>query len=231
MPAKSPAAALRRRPPRAKRAHPVVSEPPTDAGPAAPSRLPAAQAIETAELLEAIGRNVRAARAARGLTLTALAERTDLSPSMLSLLERGRTAPSIGTMVALAFALDVPMGELMDERGAGCDPGPLTRAADRPAYQTAQGASRRVLRRDRARGVEIALDEYLPGAANSPSPLRHDGHEYGIAIEGALEVTVSGETYRLGEGDIVSYPSSEPHRIANPGGKRARAIWVNLRKP
>lgn len=186
-------------------------------------------ARQTAELLDAIGRTIRTLRNDRGMTLKAMAERTGLSPSMLSLLERGRTAPSIGTMVVVASALGVQMSDLMAGEGGAAESGPVSRAADQPVFRTAEGALRRVLRRDRLRGVEIALNEYAPGAASDARPHRHDGYEFGIAIEGRIEVTIDGRTHLLGAGDVISYPSSEPHRIANPGRRRARALWINLR--
>lgn len=209
-------------------------EKPATARKAAPRARPAVESLAdraaraTAGLLETIGRNIRARRVARGLTLKALADRTALSPSMLSLLERGRTAPSIGTMVVIASALDVEMGELMDGKAAA-ENGPVTRAAEQPEFVTPEGASRRVLKRDRARGIEIALNVYPPGAASAAEPKGHQGFEFGVAIEGRIEVTIEGRTYALEAGDVISYPSSAPHRIANPGKRKARALWLNLR--
>lgn len=185
-------------------------------------------AQDTAGLLETIGRNIRMLRRARALTLQALADRTALSPSMLSLLERGRTAPSIATMVVIAAALDVPMNDLLDA-APPAENGPVSRAAEQPVFQTPEGAARRVLKRDRARGIEIALNEYPPGAASDTEPRGHSGFEFGIAIEGRIEVTIDGVTHALQAGDLIAYPSSQPHRIANPGRRRARAIWLNLR--
>lgn len=190
--------------------------------------LAARAAKETAGLLDAIGRNIRALRIANHMTLKDLAERTELSPSMLSLLERGRTAPSIGTMVVVASALDVQMSDLLHNRLAQ-ENEPVSRAVDQPVFKTLEGASRRILKRDRKRGIEIALNEYPSGAASATEPRGHDGFEFGIAIEGKIEVTIDGRTYALEAGDVISYPSSQPHRIANPGRKPARALWLNLR--
>src|SRR5271165_1488673 len=69
---------------------------------------------ETADVLATIGRNIRRLRNERGLTLQALADQTQLSASMLSLLERGKTGPSIGTLVVIASALGAQMSDLID---------------------------------------------------------------------------------------------------------------------
>ncbi len=58
--------------------------------------------------------------------------------------------------------------------------------------------------------------------SSAPEPHGHGGFEFGIAVEGRIEVTIDGRTYALQEGDMVSYPSSRPHRIATRGGALAR---------
>lgn len=181
-----------------------------------------------ADLLRAIGRNIRRLRNNKGMTLQALGAKIDLSPSMLSLLERGKTGPSIGTLVALASALGVQMSELLEANGGGL-PDLVSCAKGQRVYRTAEGVLRRIVKYDRARGVEIAINEYEPGTASAPNPITHEGYEYGLAIEGRLVVTVNGQPHNLEEGDLISYPSTDPHQIVNPGPALARALWVNLK--
>ena len=57
----------------------------------------------------AIGREVRAFRKQKGLTVAELADRTGVSVGMLSKIENGNTSPSLTTMQALAHALSVPL--------------------------------------------------------------------------------------------------------------------------
>jgi transcriptional regulator with XRE-family HTH domain len=52
-------------------------------------------------------------RTACDLTLKGLAERTSLSVSYLSDLERGKTTPSLGTLETLAVALDMTVIDLL----------------------------------------------------------------------------------------------------------------------
>ena len=180
-----------------------------------------------ATALIAIGSRVRQLRTERGLTLQALAEMTGLSASLLSLVERGKTSPSIGTLVSIAHAFDVHMTDLMP----GAPPPlarPVLRYDEQRVYSTPEGVNRRILRDDRMRGLEVALNEYGPGGRSADSLLHHGGYEYGVVIEGALTVEVDGESYDLGPGDSIAYDSSHPHRIVNNGSSEARAMWVNL---
>ncbi len=67
------------------------------------------------ELYAAIGRRIRATRHARGLTQAALAEAVDVEEPTIRALEAGRRGPSIETLVAVARALDVHAGVLLDD--------------------------------------------------------------------------------------------------------------------
>ena len=184
---------------------------------------------KTAGVLSTIGHNIRQLRTEKGLTLQSLAERTGLSPSMLSLLERGKTGPSIGTLVVIASALGAQMSELMD-RSSVPEEDIVSRAAEQQVIETEPGVRRRIMKQDRLRGLEVALNEYEPGTSNAPSPAGHEGYEYGIVLDGSLEVVVNDRTHVLNPGDIISYPSPHPHRFTNTGTRLARTIWITLRK-
>ena len=60
-----------------------------------------------AEML--VGKNLRDLRNRRGLSLRALAERSGLNVNTLSLVENGKSSPSVGTLQQLAQALDAPI--------------------------------------------------------------------------------------------------------------------------
>ena len=136
----------------------------------------------TAGVLNAIGRNIRQLRINRGLTLQDLANRTGLSPSMLSLLERGKTGPSIGTLVVIAASLDAQMSDLIDHRSPGND-GLVSRVKDQIVVETQAGVRRRILKQDRARNIEIAMNEYDPGTSSAPAPQGHEGYEFGVVLD------------------------------------------------
>ena len=189
-----------------------------------------AQGDSAEDTIARIGTRIRDLRKMKAMPLRTLAESTGLSMSMLSLVERGKTSPSIGTLIAICSALDVHMGDLLAP--AHLVPvDPVSRAADQTVVQTREGVERRILRDDRLNGVEIAINQYAPGTGSAPVPVHHDGYEYGILIDGELTVELDGKTHKLKSGDLISYDSARNHRIWNFSGRRARALWVNLRRP
>ncbi len=177
--------------------------------------------------LHIIGGQIREYRMHRGLTLEALGQATGLSASMLSLVERGKASPSIGSLVAISSALGVHMTDLLSPEDQP-PPDPISRKENQPVYHSAQGPERRVLRDDRARGLEVAINAYEPGTASAESALHHDGFEYGIVIQGRLVVELDGALHRVNRGDLISYDSTRPHRISNESTRLARALWINL---
>ncbi len=183
----------------------------------------------TANTLSAIGNRIRELRQARGLTLQSLAEACALSQSMLSLVERGRASPSIGSLIVIANALGVPMSDLIVEQPAD-DSKFIVRHSDQRVIRTATNVIRRLMREDRLHGISIAMNEYQPNTGANADPIKHDGYEYGIVLEGTLTVEINGAAHILNEGDLISYSSRRPHRIWNHGSAKVRTLWINLQQ-
>lgn len=183
----------------------------------------------TEDAIALIGTRIRDVRTLKGMPLRALADQTGLSMSMLSLVERGKASPSIGTLIAICSALDVHMADLLAPVSL-VRQSPVSRAEDQPVVQTRAGVERRILRDDRANGVEIAINQYAPDTGSAPTPIHHEGFEYGIVLEGQLTVELDGTVHTLKPGDLISYESARNHRIRNDGPRKARALWVNLRR-
>jgi transcriptional regulator with XRE-family HTH domain len=188
-----------------------------------------AQSDAVEDTIALVGNRIRDIRSMKGMPLRELAESTGISMSMLSLVERGKTSPSIGTLVAICSALDVHMGDLLAP--AHLVPiEPVSRAAGQQVFETKEGVERRILRDDRIHGVEIAVNQYAPATGSAPVPVHHGGYEYGVILEGELTVELDGKTHTLKAGDLISYDSARRHRIWNYSGKKAKALWVNLRQ-
>jgi transcriptional regulator with XRE-family HTH domain len=180
--------------------------------------------------VKAIGRRIRSLRQSRNLTLQMVAERTGLSASLISMVERGLTAPSIGTLVAVAAAFGVNMADLMNVEAPN-DSDPVTRLEAQPTYETTQGVVRRVVLRDQTRGFEWAVNEYEPGTASAPMPTHHAGYEYGLVVEGELTVELEDAEHVMRPGDAISYYSGVPHRLRNDSDRHVRTVWLNFAEP
>jgi quercetin dioxygenase-like cupin family protein len=146
---------------------------------------------------------------------------------MLSLVERGRASPSIGSLIVIASALGITMSDLIASE-PDSDEEIVVRASQHHVVETPMHVVRRLIREDRTRGLSIAINEYEPNTGNSDAALSHAGFEYGFILEGVLTVEVDKTPHILKTGDLISYNSRRPHKIWNYGRRKVRTLWFNL---
>jgi transcriptional regulator with XRE-family HTH domain len=87
------------------------------------------------DLDQRIAERVRELRAAQGLSLDALARKSGVSRSMISLIERGESSPTAVVLEKLAAGLGVMLASLFDAPAAADPHGPVARRADQPQWQ------------------------------------------------------------------------------------------------
>lgn len=179
------------------------------------------------QTLMSIGVRIRETRQTRGMTLQTLANATGLSPAMLSLVERGRASPSIGSLIVVANALGVTMSDLV-VNGAETEEKLVVRSNEAKIVETAKHVFRRLLKEDRTHGLSIAINEYAPHTGSSEKPISHEGFEYGFVLEGELTVEVDGQEHFMLPGDLIGYKSTRMHKLWNKGKGVARTLWINL---
>jgi transcriptional regulator with XRE-family HTH domain len=175
-----------------------------------------------------IAARVRTLRASGGLTLDALAERSGVSRSMISLIERGESSPTAVLLERLATALNVPLASLFDAPGGSRSP--LARRSDQPHWRDpASGYVRRnvspagfpspiqIVEVEFPRGARVAFDT---GARD----LRQ--HQQVWVLDGAIEVTVGEDLHVLQAGDCLAFVLDQPVTFQNRTRKLARYAVV-----
>lgn len=153
-----------------------------------------------------IGPNIRRQRQELGLSLNALAERSGVSPAMLSEVERSVKNPTVKLAYQIARALNVTLTELLGEQTA--PQVSITRAKDLRAFvDPSNGVKRTGQRSDlMSRHLEIARYEIPPGQSTGEmAPNRPGLMEQILVLSGDLTVVLSGEHHHLEPGDSVTY--------------------------
>ncbi|MFJ4220346.1 helix-turn-helix domain-containing protein [Curtobacterium luteum] len=175
-----------------------------------------------------IGDRIRALRLKNELTLQDLAERTSLSLSMLSTVERGRTTASLGTLHAIARALGVQITTLFAQSGA--DDSPIVEFRDQIRDVTDGGLNRRTAAYRADLGIEVYVDDFDPHTSHARTPSQHPGDEIGVVLEGELELQLGGEIFSAAAGDVAQFSARRAHLVSNVSDRPARAVWINLRR-
>jgi transcriptional regulator with XRE-family HTH domain len=191
-----------------------------------------------------LGTRLREARLGTQVSLRALANQVGISPSGLSQIETGKAKPSITTLRALATQLELSLDELLgvserDDNSAGTLGAPtsvdelVVRRGDRRALELATGVRWERLTPDSDPLIEFLHVTYAPGARSIGHGRRVQfaGTQYGLVLTGQLDVTVGDDTCRLGAGDAISFPSTNPHVVANRSTREATGIWLLVRQP
>jgi transcriptional regulator with XRE-family HTH domain len=189
------------------------------------------------DLNQRIAGRVRATRAARRLSLDALAASSGVSRSMISLVERGESSPTAVVLEKLASGLGVTLASLFDPVPAAADEpcGPLARRADQPEWR--DPASGYVRRNVSPPGVpqpmQIVEVRFPPRGRvafdNTARAFRI--HQQIWMLEGTMDVTVGVDRHRLRAGDCLAMQLDRPTTFANPTRRPARYAVVIAPEP
>lgn len=185
------------------------------------------------DLNHRIAQRLRDLRAAGGLTLEALAERSGVSRSMISLIERGESSPTAVLLERLATALNVPLASLFETPGPS--PEPVVRRADQPRWRDpASGYVRRnVSPGGFASPIRIVEVEFPAGARVAFDTGARDlrVHQQVWVLEGAIDVWVGDERQQLRAGDCFAFVLDRPTAFHNRTRKTARYAVVVVSQP
>src|SRR3954447_7988143 len=204
--------------------------------------------------MEDLGRRLKEVRVRAGLTLRELARQADVSPSLISQIENGKSQPSVATLYTFSRLLNVSVDELFDDRSGASGNGRHAPADDadrhpsdptnawqpseyanrvsvvhpshRPQLNMAEGVVWERLAATPEHGVNFMKISYAPGAASADGDLiTHDGYEYGYVLAGEVAVTVGEEVFHLHPGESLGFDSSIPHVLRNLGSETFEGIW------
>jgi transcriptional regulator with XRE-family HTH domain len=181
-----------------------------------------------ADLNQRIAQRVRDLRAARGLSLEAMATRSGVSRSMISLIERGESSPTAVVLERLATGLGVAMASLFDTPTPRASP--VARAKEQPPWRDPQSGyvRRNVSPSGAGSPIQIVEVHFPPGArvAYETGPREPRVHQQVWVQEGAIDITVGDERHRLQAGDCLALVLDRPLLYHNPTRKPARYAVV-----
>jgi len=170
--------------------------------------------------LDALGDRVQSLRIDLGLTLRDLADRSDVSVSMLSSVERGEKAPTVVVLDRIAAGLDVTLASLVAEDDTDRV---IVRRADEQDRVDEPGGWQRTILSPVVPGVnfEWIRSTLPPGCDAGTFPAYAAGsHEFVAVQSGTLTLTIDARELSLAAGDSVYFAADVPHGYANRGQTR-----------
>lgn len=172
---------------------------------------------------QAIGRQLVKLRRDIGLTLAEVAQRTGVSVSFLSSLERGYSNASIATLQKLARLYKTSVLSFFADSD---NTRRLVRPRDRKILEPNPGVQMELLAFGN-QAMEPHLFRIAPGAGSGGS-YSHEGEEFIYVLQGTLEIWLDEmENYTLEAGDSLYFESTRAHRWQSLSEKETLLLWVN----
>lgn len=182
-----------------------------------------------------ISRRVKDLREARGWSLEALAERSGVSRSNISLIERGQSSPTATVLDKLSAGLGVTVASLFENTAArAADPSPVARVAEQPLWSDpASGYLRRNVSPPLRSPLQL-VDVVFPAGqrvAYETGARETEVHQQVWMIDGVMEVSVGEAHWRLAAGDCLAMRLDRPIVYRNPTPRDARYLVALVTLP
>jgi len=159
-----------------------------------------------------IGKKVEKFRKAKGLSSRELAKLAEITPSMLSQIERGLANPSIQTLKVLAKTLNVPTFSFLLEEIVTED---LIVRSNKRKKIIIDNLTYELLSPDFTGNLATALMKVPSNTSSSENPLEHRGEEVAYILEGKIKLYLDEDEYVLEAGDSVKIPANLKHKWEN----------------
>jgi len=159
---------------------------------------------------------IRKIRKDHNKTLKDLAEKTDLSISFISQIERGIINPSIKSLRKIALSLGIPLSSLFEDLPNVN--APIVRKHERKIlFNKDSRLVYQLISLKNNQRIEMLLTRLEVGVSSTDSPMAHKGDEVGLLLQGECRCELGRELYELQEGDSIYITENTPHRFINTG--------------
>lgn len=172
-----------------------------------------------------IGPRIRQLRKQHKLTLKQLSEKVGCTDAYLSQVENGKVSPSISKLKKIADALRTNIADFFVERR---DNDPVVLSPDRRVTLSLSRWNanlQSLVLNPSGKRMHPFFTTIKPGGG-SHGLYSHVGEEFGLVLQGELEIELGGETYLVHQGESFYYNSTQPHSWINPGEKDTIVVWV-----
>ena len=194
--------------------------------------------------MEELGERIRDERRKRNLTLEQLSQKTELSKSFLSQVERGVAQPSVSSLKRIAREFGMSVVQLFSsETSPQSHLGSIPTIAKNGAtyvedFQVVRANRRKsltlpgskvsydLLTPDLNRHLEVMYMRIQPGEHSGDPIIDLPGEKFGLVLKGNLEVRIGDETHQLQSGDSIYHPAHVPHAWRGMGKEPIEVIWV-----
>ena len=172
-----------------------------------------------------VGPRLKELREARNISMRALATKSGLSANALSMIERGRTSPSVSTLYKLADAMGISITAFF---GSETDKKQVVfiKSDERSRMSFTRGVFEALGGEQFIGRVEPFMLTMESAATSGPHFITHTGHEFVFCLRGQLDYQVEKEVFTLSAGDSLLFASQLKHKWRNAGKTVTNALII-----
>ena len=173
-----------------------------------------------------IGEKISEYRKVKNLSIRDLAKMADVTPSLLSQIERGLANPSLNTLKTIGKALDVPLFNFFTTSVGAKE---LVVRADKRKKMILperENILYELLSPDLTGSIELALMKLTPNSDSSDELLEHEGEEVAFVLSGKANLYLEDKVITLDSGDSVRIPSGIRHKWDNSYERETTVIFA-----
>ncbi len=172
-----------------------------------------------------VGQKLRELRMNQGLSLRALAELSGLNVNTLSLVENGKSSPSVSTLQQMAQALKIPIAAFFEtepeEQKVIFTPANL-----RPLSNFGSTRLENLGKDFVGNRVQPFIIVLQPGIGSGDREIVHTGYEFVFCLDGCIRYQVEEEEFYLNPGDSLLFEAHLPHTWENCEDEATRVLLI-----
>ncbi len=175
--------------------------------------------------MDIVNKKIKKLRKQKNITLKELSEKTNLSISFISQVERGVSSITITSLKKIADALEISMRDLFDMEE---EEESYIRTQDNKTLMNLEQSFTSHVRlsgKFENRKLEAIIIKLAPQSTDMKM-FSHDGEEFYYIIAGTGLFIVGDKEYVVKTGESIHYPSTISHTVKNPYDEEFRALGV-----
>jgi len=175
---------------------------------------------------KSIGEQLKKIRVERDLSIREMSEICGLAVNTLSLLENGKTTPTINTLQNIANSLRIPITSFFNNKISELFVD-FNKSFDRFEKSTTYGTFSALSTIEESSSIiEPYIVRISPTTEWGTGQIYHSGYEFVLCLKGNIDFTMSNEIFSLCEGDSLLFNSEAPHLMFNPNEFEASILLI-----
>ncbi|WP_434797075.1 cupin domain-containing protein [Terrisporobacter vanillatitrophus] len=175
-----------------------------------------------------IGEKIAQYRKSKDLSIRELAKMAEVTPSLLSQIERGLANPSVNSLKSIANALNAPLFTFFTSEVIKEDL--IVRGNNRKKVilPGAENVIYEMLAPGINDNLEFAIMDLSPKSSSCTEYIHHNGYEIAYVLEGEVTLHLDDEKFELKKEDSVKIPVGMKHRWENNSDLESKIIFAVL---